>query len=431
MASHLYLIQTERLDGSLLPGVEMHAESPNGPWAGVTNPCGQFAPSLAAGAYSVDFFLNGQKIGHRDWVLGDPPQSAIRVGLDAGSALGPQGQTIQRAPLPPFPQPVDYATTLLAVPPQRDLFFYRGNFCGMHIPGAPVVPGCNADHPDVIMACLLDNYPREIQDRYLDAYVAAGYTHLQRSLGHAIYHGHSGADYIDLSARARARGLFCDHWFLSGPDEYPGCKDQTVDYWRGIFAPIIPELLATGVVDTACVGWQLDAYNQPGNVLIQIIQYIAEALPRSVPLYTHWMNEALAWWKTGGEVWTDKYQTINVTDRFSWWAAMQPYLTGGHHQGSNQMALADPKQYQDRLCDTLDCFGGDTGKGNMGKSQRDSVRPFGLTAFEVTAQFQFDGQCTEAYGDMAGYLTLCTRSHTGLPMAGYGNGARRPDGSPL
>jgi hypothetical protein len=281
------------------------------------------------------------------------------------------------------------------------------------------------------MACLLDNYPPWVQDTFIGNYIADGYTHMQRSLGHALAFGHSVQEYIALSARIRSAGIFCDHWFLSGPDQYQGCRDQTVDYWKPIFDPIIPQLLSAGVVDTACVGWQLDQYNQPGNVLIAIIQYIAQALPASVPLYTHWANEALAWWKTGGEVWSDQYQTIDVMDRFTWWFAMQPYLTGGHHQGSNVMALNDPKQYQDRLCDTLDPFGGDTGKGNMGQSQRNGVKPFALTAFEVTAQFQFDGLCAERDGDMANYLALCARSHTGLPMAGYGNGCRMPNGDPV
>jgi hypothetical protein len=33
-------------------------------------------------------------------------------------------------------------------------------------------------------------------------------------------------------------------------------------------------------------------------------------------------------------------------DRFTWWYAMQPYLTGGHHQGNTRMAI---NEYQDRL----------------------------------------------------------------------------------
>jgi hypothetical protein len=279
------------------------------------------------------------------------------------------------------------------------------------------------------MACLLDNYPPNIQDTFLDAYAEAGHTHLQRSIGHALFYGHDLNAYNALSRKARSYGLFCDHWILGG--EALNTPDQTVDYWRPILDPILDSIIGSGTMDLACVGWQLDQYNIPGNVLIAIIAYMADKIPASVPLFTHWVNEALAWWVTGGEVWSDEYQTINVRDRFTWWQAMQPYLTGGHHQGSNVMALTDPQQYQDRLCDTLDPFGGDTGKGDMGQSQRNGRRNFILTAFEVTAQFQFDGLTTEVQGDSAGYLTICTRSHTGYAMGGYGNGARQPDGTAL
>jgi hypothetical protein len=55
------------------------------------------------------------------------------------------------------------------------------------------------------MACLLDNYPADVQDRYLATYASYGYTHLQRSLGHAIWYGHTLEQYIALSQRARAR----------------------------------------------------------------------------------------------------------------------------------------------------------------------------------------------------------------------------------
>jgi hypothetical protein len=68
----------------------------------------------------------------------------------------------------------------------------------------------------------------------------------------------------------------------------------------------------------------------------------------------------------------------------------------------------------------------------MGQSQRGGVlRPFSLVAFEVMAQFEFDARASELQGDQASYYTQCTTSHTGLPMGGYGNGARMPNGESL
>lgn len=339
---------------------------------------------------------------------------------------------VRRAPLGPFPQPPGYKFVLPFRPPGRDLLFYRGQFCGIRIPGAPIVPGCNASNPDLVMTCLLDHYPAEIQDRFLLKYAQNGYTHLQRSIGHALAYGDwpgvSLDSFIALSRRAQqAYGLWCDQWFLGGDALL--VRDQTAAYWAPILDPMIDQMLAAGVVDTACVGWQLDQWNAPGNPLIGIISWIARKLPRSIPLYTHWADEALAWWKTGGEVWTDEFTgSTNVMDRFTWWWVMQPYLTGGHHQGNTTMARRDTRQYQDRLCDTLDYFGGDTGKGNMGQSHRNGVAPFRMTVFEDTAQDQFDGSCSEDEGDMIGFLLMCTQSHNGATMSGYGNGARLQDG---
>ncbi len=245
------------------------------------------------------------------------------------------------------------------------------------------------------------------------------YTHLQRSIGHSLFYGHPIEEHIELSRRAQRQfGLFADEWFLGGDALIT--RDQTVDFWKPTLDPIIDALVGSGAVDTACVGWQLDQWNQPGNVLIGIIAYIADKLPASVPLYTHWVNEAMAWWKTGGEVWTDRFQTINVHDRFTWWLAMQPYLTGAHHQGDTHMARTDLKLYQDKMRDTTEPFA----DGRMGRSQRGGRnQPFRLTAFESTAQEQFDGGCPELEGDQIGYVL------SAVATGGYGNGGRQPDGS--
>jgi hypothetical protein len=358
-----------------------------------------------------------------------------------GTGLGPQWPPMMRAPLGPNPEPVDYRTVLPMTPPGgRDLHFYRGQFCGLRIPDAPVVPGSNGDNPECIMACLLDNYPVSVQDEFLETYANCGYTHLQRSLGHALGWGNTIESYIALSEKARSvYGLYCDHWLIA--NELPGFqKDADASYWGPVLEPHIAALLKAGVMDLCCVGWQMDQWNAPGNPIISLIAWVAKRIPAHIPLYTHWMNEALAWWKTGGEVWTDPQywpHGILVHDRFSWWYAMQPYLTGGHHQGNTRMLI---KEYQDRICDTLDFFGDengrDTSKGDMGQSQRDGTRPFALTVFECSAQDQFDDTpsnpyaISESQGDQRGYLLMCTTSAWGY-MRGYGNGARMPDGAPL
>ena len=66
------------------------------------------------------------------------------------TGLGPQRPTVPRAPLPPWPRPVNYATVLPFTPPAgRALGFYRGQFCGLRIKNAPAVPGSNDREPRV------------------------------------------------------------------------------------------------------------------------------------------------------------------------------------------------------------------------------------------------------------------------------------------
>jgi hypothetical protein len=367
----------------------------------------------------------------------------------SAGALGPQRPTIMRPPLPPFPEPVDYRTSLpFALPSGRALDLYRGQFCGLRIKGAPTVPGSNGANPECIMSCLLDNYPAPIQEEFLGRYAEDGYTHLQRSLGHALGYGHSIESFIALTQKAqREFGLYSDVWFIA--NEFPGFQhDADASYWGPILDPYIDRLLDAGAINCACPSWQMDQVmgGAPGNPTISVIAHVAKRLPPSIPIYSHWMNEALAWWrKVGenadgsdiGEVWSDEYQTIEVHDRFSWWYAMRYYLSGGHHQGNTRMLT---KEYQDRLCDTLDYFGDEngrcTGKGDMGQSIRSGEpRPFALTVFECSAQDQFDDTPTNEYaisedeGDLRGYLLMCTTSPWGH-MRGYGNGARMPDGAP-
>lgn len=319
-------------------------------------------------------------------------------------------------------------------PPSReDASFYRGQFCGIRIPGAPWVPGCNAANTDLMMTCLLDRYPVEWQDAFLLKYAQDGYMDLQRSWGHAMaspdegWPGVSLEQFNALSRTAqRVYGLRIDQWIIGGGALY-NCN-QPLEYWQPIIDELVDSFLAAGVMDKACVGWQLDQLfgATPGNDCMRVLAYCADRIPTGIPVFTHWMNEALAWWKTGGEVWTDRYGSINVHDRFSWWLAMRPYLTGGHHQGDTTIARTQPKLYQDKLRDTLNAFH----DGRMGLSRRTGVEvPFQLTVFECSAQDQFDGKTSEDTGDQVGYILMCTQSDgTNQPMNGYGNGGRMPDG---
>lgn len=149
--AHLYLVQTEHLDGTLWPGIIMRATSSTpgvGPWAATINDCGQKDVTLADGTYSVDFFDGDQLVGHRDWVLADPPADPIRVGLAGGT---------------PVPPPVNIRRILGAIWPTR----------------SPVAFGPRAGQADNITDTGCEAYT--LDDRIIarDATRKRKYTHIQ------------------------------------------------------------------------------------------------------------------------------------------------------------------------------------------------------------------------------------------------------------
>lgn len=336
-----------------------------------------------------------------------------------------------RAPLPPFP-PGHYDHTLPFTPPDKpDKLFYRGNFCGIRAPGVPLlegmagytVPPWNANQPPHCPPFMAQDLPRywikgmrDEFDHLLNIYVAVdGYTHLQMSVCHAVEAGFSIDQYINCCGRAREFVPFLDQWFLGG---VWGARDMASDYWRPIVTPWMEALIANGLIDCCCVGWQLDHFNTGTPRMVDgrmqspiqsIIDMFADwTTPREIPLGTHWVNEAGAW--------NDPF------DRFQWWKDQKGKQLWFHHQGDTTMPV---DEYQAKLCDTLNPFG----DGRMGTSGLFGDRPYSLVVYECSAQSQFDLMMSEDEGDLRGYLLCCTKAAS--YVGGYGNGARRPDGSVL
>lgn len=356
-------------------------------------------------------------------------------------------ELIPRAPLPPMP-PGSYDRTLpFTQPSGPDGLFYRGNFCGIRVPGLPLLEGMSgytvAGWKDnavgglnpPIMALDVPRYTKvswELVDQYLHDYAARGYTHLQCSVGHAIEAGLSIDDYLAYTDHVEALGLFRDHWFLGGgpwrgrneDGSFTEHRDQDRNHWAPLVDPWIDALLANKAIDAACVGWQLDQFNtgdtQRGtrpSPIQTIIDYFADRLgPSNIPIGTHWVNEAGGWWDP-----QDPRPGASV-DRFSWWRNQRNKLLWFHHQGDVSMPVG---MYQAKLCDTLNPFG----DGRMGRSGLFDDRPFGLVIYECSASEQYDLRMSEDEGDLRGYLLCCTKAASAV--AGYGNGGRLPDGSVL
>lgn len=339
----------------------------------------------------------------------------------------PTPHLVQRPPLPPFP-PGSYDRDLppwAGGPP--DKLIYRGNFCGIRVPGAPGVKGgMNATIPggdtSLVMAAHLDRYPLDWQHAILERYASYGYTHLQQSIGHSEAMGQSISQYVATAKLIQSYGLWVDHWLLGGGrDEGSNQflhRDWGWDNWEPVLTPWLDALLAEDAIDACCIGWQLDQFNthspRPwsrfGNPFQSIVDNVADRLvPKAIPIGTHWVNEA-------GVVFGDTYM-----DRFTFWRMQRNRLSWFHHQGDVDLPIPE---YQAKLVDTLNPFG----DGRMGTSGLFGDRPFGLVVYECSAQAQFDGRCTEDEGDLRSTLLVCTKARS---WASYGNGGRQFNGTKL
>lgn len=353
-----------------------------------------------------------------------------------------------RAPLPPDP-PGQYDRVLPFTPPsQPDKLFYRGNFCGVRVPGIPLLPGMagytvppwNQNQapfcPPIMAQDLMFYWAKGLTDAvssYFQVYLRDGYTHLQVSVGHAVEAGLSPDQLVAFCWAAKSAGIrFLDFWWLGGgpwgwdserPDIHPENRDRDWAYWWGVIQPYWQAVLS--LMDCCCVGWQLDGYNtaDPRQIdstwqapIQNIIDgFAALCVPLEIPIGTHWRNEAGAWPSP-----PNPYGL--PVDRFGWWKRQHGELTWFHHQGDVNLDIGT---YQAKLVDTLNPFG----DGRMGTSGLFGDRPYSLIVYEDSAQAQFNLYMNEDEGDQRGYLLSCT--HAASHVGGYGNGARLPDGSVL
>ncbi len=342
-----------------------------------------------------------------------------------------------RGPLPASPPNVD-RELWFDIPSGPDKLFYRGNFCGIRVPGVPLLEGMagrtvapwsenQAPFCPPFMAGDVLFYATHGQwdavQEYFKVYAADGYTHWQANVCLAVEAALTRDEYFRVCRMARDAGIpFLDQWFLGG---VWGERDADAAYWRPIVKPWFDALVAEGLIDCACVGWQLDKFNTglPRQIegreqapIQSIVDMFADWCgPREIPLGTHWVNEAGVW----RVYWNGREFEF---DRFRGWKDQRNKVFFFHHQGDVDIPV---DLYQAKLKDTLDPFG----NGRMGTSGLFGDRPFGLVIYECSAQAQFDLRCSEDDGDLRGALLLYTKGAT--HAVGYGNGARRPDGGAL
>lgn len=316
-------------------------------------------------------------------------------------------------------RPYQYDAALPWNPPDvRD--FLRANLWGVTVPGLPYVNRGSSRHPERCLTYLLYKWDAADRDRIYAAHhsPARRLTHLYLSWPDARDDGGlSIGSFVALCREVKAAGLWVG--VLLGAkgraqgndiDGDPFC--QTPDEWKARLQPIVDALLSANVVDELSV-WEWDLFNIPGDPTIETFRWIGErAHAAGATFWPHFSTEVGAWFR-------DK----EPRGRFGFWDDLGDRVDGLNYQADSNW---DVPQLQGHLMDWLNQF---AQQGNRRK----------LRIFELSASLQFADATADEWdewrGNTMGYLACCTggpkSGGTSARVWGYGNGAARPDGSPV
>ncbi len=319
-------------------------------------------------------------------------------------------------------------------PPKGDRDYLRANSWGITLPGAPFVPGASS-RPDCwikILSWFLDRYPADWQARYLEQTAADGYTHVRLSVGDSMGPKDNGPDKTPgneqsldqlIATCKRVQGVVSA---LSGKPLYVrmmlGSKDfhthdMTPQQFADYFGPIMEALGAAKAVDEYTPGWEWDLWNQPGLLSQPPLERPSVAIPKWVGHQAH--AQGASCWMHFSSHRTSWFADKDPRGRFGYWQDLGDDVNGCDYQSYPDWTMTE---LQDRMVDTLWQFGQE---GNRHKLRCD----------EDQATYMWENQRPdELDADTRGYFACCTVDdvkHTDARVWGYGNGARRPNGTTL
>jgi hypothetical protein len=170
--------------------------------------------------------------------------------------------------------------------------------------------------------------------------------------------------------------------------------------------PVMDALLSAHAVDEFGV-WEWDSFNVPGVPSIQAMSAFGrKAHAGGCSFWAHFDSEITSWFADG-----------DPRGRDGFWADLGADVDGLDYQTRPTWTIGET---QSRIVDTLSHFGSG---------------PHKFRFFEDQATLSFtQDHPDEDDADLRGFLACCTVDnvrHTDARVWGYGNGARRPDGSRL
>jgi hypothetical protein len=354
-------------------------------------------------------------------------------------AAPPGPQPIVRPPLPlPLPRAdrdgVPWATIpTWTIPPNPTRDYLRGNMWGVVMDGAPIVPGVSARYPERILSWFVDRYPLNFQRAYLTKYAGFGYSHLYLSPPDSIQGMHYTLEaFVKTCELVKTYIPFLG--IMLGSKVYqPSNMDAAT--WQAYVDPLLDALLPIG--DEFSI-WEYDLWNLTAPTAVDVWRHIGSRVRAAgKSCWLHFSPHVTSWFKDQ-----------DPRGRFGFYDDLGTTINGINYQGSPDWTTQDAA---DRAVDTLWQFAQQP-YGHLFRYWEDIA----ILQFEGVSQVYYEGQAmsdgtflpagdprigtprgapmTPEDGDCRGYYLACVFDnvkHTPGVVWGYGNGARRPDGSRL
>jgi hypothetical protein len=278
---------------------------------------------------------------------------------------------------------------------------YRGNMCGVRVPGLPPVDG-GADDPSLVLSWFYDRYGPSDRASIRAAWKSKGCVDVLLSWPDSRAVGFSAQGFAETCQELLGYGF--------RPCVFLCSKNYDPPDVLGILANIAPLLpLMPSITARACIGWELSLWLTPTQVQ-QLIDALAPPLvSEGIKVYVHFQEGYSSFQQPGG-VFAD------------FWNLQVGKLTGLLRQ---KILSQNPDQYRNDsggIVDVLIRFA-----GNFGVNPDSGFgHPFDDIELEITAMTQFDGETTEAEGDALGTWAIETPAQSGpaglVGVMGSGNG---------
>lgn len=279
---------------------------------------------------------------------------------------------------------------------------WKGNMCGLRVPGLPAVPGGAADS-SLFLSWFYHRYTPADRTLIRIAMLRHGYTHWLLSWPDAQDAGLTPVQFQALCAELVTSGFAPCVMLSAKPTSSANMRDI-----HGTLANImlvLPSLV--GLVPVFCIGWELSLWLSPTDVQFLIDQCAPVWLAQPGTLgYIHLQERYMS-------------DPQPDHDNASFWNLQVGKLTGILAQ---KMISQTDAQFLDWI---NDCLIRMAGGFNMPKDSGFG-HPFDFVMLEISAMTQFNGMCSEAEGNRLGQLAINAPAVTGpagtVRVMGSGNG---------